>query len=233
MIIDTAIVQEIVKESKLNYITVKVERTGLSIENVQVMTPIAGLISKNKAGFGMVYIPPVGQRVLIGYLDQGIGSAVCLGCLYDEVIYSPMLEDKSKPKFYFSYGSEWEFTISKTEKKLSFVMGNEDTKLEIDGEKGNIDISVKNQIKIAVGENSITIGKDSISIKSSKTLNIEGQNVTSTASSASKIEGATISVKSQGKADFQGSTVNVKGTSSTQVSGATVKVSGSATTSIG
>lgn len=216
--IERAVVKKIENKDKINYLTVTVDSSGLDLEKVQIMTFLAGPTKKNQPGFGTVYIPPVGQRVVIAYLNEYKTEAVCLGCIYEEENQTPLKADDKNPQFYFSYGEDWEMKIDKNKKKLELKMGSKQgqedtllidqnkksfslslsdkqTKIEIDGQKGNISLSAKQEIKFAVGQNSISISNSGLKISAKSNLNIEGVNVSVKAQAQAKLEGATAAVK--------------------------------------
>lgn len=220
--IDMAIVKDIITDNKLNYINVEVEGSGVTIKNVQLMVPIAGVTNKEKKepGFGLVYVPPVGQRVIIGYLDRSKKVAVCLGCVYDETNAVPAKASKTSPALYFSYGQEWSINIDKNKKKLEFKMGSKgkediisieqtskklslqmsdkQTKITIDGNKGSIALNAKQEIKISVGTSSLQINNQGINLKTNSNLNIKGLNTVLQATAQAKLQGATAIVKGSG-----------------------------------
>ncbi len=217
--IDIAIVKDIVTDKKLNYIDVEVEGRGVTIKKVQLMVPIAGVINSQKAGagFGLVFVPPVGQRVIIGYLDKQKRAAVCLGCVYDTNNYAPNILDKKSPNLYFSYGQEWSFNLDKNKKKLEIKMGSKgkedvftidqtskkislplsdkQTKITIDGQKGSMELAAKQEIKISVGTSSLQINTSGINLKTNSNLNIKGVNTKIQATAQAELQGAVASVK--------------------------------------
>ncbi len=239
--IDIAIVKDVVTDKKLNYINVEVEGRGITLKNVQLMVPIAGVVNAQKpgAGFGLVFVPPVGQRVVIGYIDSQKKVAVCLGCVYDETNFAPNIVNKKSPNLYFSYGEEWSLNLDKTKKtmeikigsqgkedvfminqsskKTSLTLSDKQTKITIDGNKGSIELAAKQEIKMSVGTSSIQINTQGINIKTNSNLNVKGLNTVLDATSQAKLQGATVIVKGTVQAELQGAVASVKGSGLTKL----------------
>ena len=205
-------------QSGLNLIDVKRDDNDMNIQGVSVLSMVVG------PGYGTVYVPPVGQQVLLAILDERSQSAVCLGGLYNKTSKPPFKVDATNTKMYLKYGTGWTITLDSTpgKEQLEIETSKKDvltvdqtkrlttiksadgqTKMELDFTKGSINMEALKEIKMTVAKNnSITIDAKGVTINGKPQANVNATIIT---------------MKAEGQFKAQGMQAVVKGTGSTLI----------------
>ncbi len=207
----TATVTKVYNQDGINLINVKRDDNKIAIEKVNVLSLVAG------PKYGTVYVPPVGQQVLVAILDVETQMAVCLGCLYNNTNQAPFKVDSQNSKMYLKYGKGWNITLDSTEgkekcevktakndvmtvdqaKRLTTIKSSDGkTKIEMDFTKGSISIEALKEITLSAGTNNkIQINPTGVKIQGSTNVNIGAANVSVEGKATASLKGATATVK--------------------------------------
>lgn len=216
--ITTATVSRVYVKNQINFISVKRDDNGIEIEDVHILTPMAGL------KFGVVCVPPQNQQVVIAVLNPQTQQSICLGCLYNISNPPPYQIQTSNSQIFISYGQAWQLeiesqsgkeelkistknqdTISIDQSKRLFTLKSQDGKnvIEMDCTQGSLNISAMKEINIEVPQNNY--------------IKINNQGVTISGSTSIKADAGNIAIKAKTQANFEGATTTVKGSAQTSI----------------
>ena len=204
---------------------------------IPVMTPYAG------NGYGAYALPEVGQVVVLAFEMGDRNCPIVIGTMWDKKNVQPentTNKENTVKRFKTKAGSEIVFSDEKnkesitisTPQNLTVFLDDEkkhitlkdkagDNQLDIDTDKGEVTISVKQKLHIKVGgDEVISIDKQSVSVKTQDikneakgTFSADGQNVKLTAKANVNIEGkAGVEAKANGSMKLNSSgMLEVKG----------------------
>lgn len=214
----TATVTKVYNQNGINLVDVKRDDNGVEIQEVSVLSLVAG------PQYGMVYVPPKDQQVLVAILDVETQLAVCLGCLYNATSPAPFKVDTSNSKMYLKYGNGWTITLDsqsgkemleiKTSKNdvltvdqskrvTTIKSADGQTKMEMDFSKGSINVEAMKEIKMTVAKNnSVEISTSGVKISGTTSV---------------KAEASTVSLNGRAKGEITAGLVQVKGNMQTQI----------------
>ncbi len=225
--ITVGVVTDINDPDKLGRVKVKLlNRTTSDCETdyIRVMTPMSG------TEWGMLFLPEVGDEVLVAFCDGDICRPYVIGSLWNKKNKQPVsisddgknnireIKTKSGHSIIFddTEGAEKVDVISSKELKLSLDDKEEfitvkdkdgNNEIKIDSKNGAISITAKQKIELIAGSSKITLDGqgNSVSIESGGELKLSGNQV--------GIEGqSTTELKSSGQVTVQASGItNVKG----------------------
>ncbi|QKH88486.1 type VI secretion system Vgr family protein [Prevotella melaninogenica] len=204
---------------------------GMQTGWVRVMTPDGGSSSDVKSNRGFVFIPEVGDQVLLGFRHGDPARPYVMGSLFngvtgggggqgnnckslttrsgsslklDDSAGSVTLHDKGGVKMNFDGGGNQ--SLNAASKATTSVGKGGSSVLTMDS-SGNIDLSGKTQITLTVGGSTITIKGDEVRI-SSKNIILEAENNSITGTN-NTVTGT--NNKINGETDIEGPKLSLKG----------------------
>ncbi len=204
---------------------------GMQTGWVRVMTPDGGSSSDVKSNRGFVFIPEVGDQVLLGFRHGDPARPYVLGSLFngttgggggqgnnckslttrsgsslklDDSAGSVTLHDKGGVKMNFDGAGNQ--SLNAASKATTSVGKGGSSVLTMDS-SGNIDLSGKTQITLTVGGSTITIKGDEVRI-SSKNIILEAENNSITGTN-NTVTGT--NNKINGETDIEGPKLSLKG----------------------
>ena len=204
---------------------------GMQTGWVRVMTPDGGSSSDVKSNRGFVFIPEVGDQVLLGFRHGDPARPYVMGSLFngttgggggqgnnckslttrsgsslklDDSAGSVTLHDKGGVSMNFDGGGNQ--SLNAASKATTSVGKGGSSVLTMDS-SGNIDLSGKTQITLTVGGSTITIKGDEVRI-SSKNIILEAENNSITGTN-NTVTGT--NNKINGETDIEGPKLSLKG----------------------
>ena len=196
---------------------------GMRTDWIRVMTPDGGSSESVKSNRGFVFIPEVGDHVLVGFRYNDPGRPYVMGSLFngttagggsegnklksittrsgsslllDDSDGSVTLHDHGGVNMNFDGGGSHSLNAG----SCSCTNVGEDASVLKMDKDGNIDLSGKTKITLTIGSSVLTITKDKVTIKS-KNIELDGEN--------NKITGNKNEVN--GETTIEGKTVTIKG----------------------
>ena len=141
---------------------------------VRVMTPDAGSSSEVSKNRGMVFIPEIGDHVMLGFHHHNPNKPLVLGSLFNGTTGAGG-QEKNHLKSIFTRGGS---TITFNELDNSILIKDPSGNTWFMDGKGNIKVTAPKNMTISVGDNlDITVGKDmSLSVGNDKTSTIGNNN---------------------------------------------------------
>ena len=207
------------------------QTNGMQTGWVRVMTPDGGSSDDVKSNRGFVFIPEVGDQVLLGFRHGDPARPYVLGSLFngttgggggqgnnckslttrsgsslklDDSAGSVTLHDKGGVSMNFDGGGNQ--SLNAASKATTSVGKGGSSVLTMDS-SGNIDLSGKTQITLTVGSSTITIKGDEVRI-SSKNIILEAENNSITGKN-NTVTGT--NNKINGETDIEGPKLSLKG----------------------
>lgn len=181
----------------------------------RMMTPYAG------KGYGVYFLPEVGDAVVVGFIDGDPQAPVVLGCFWNSANTFPAdtVTEKNEKKviitkggnsILISEGNEGGLTV-KTKAGHSVAISDKEKKITIATSNG------KNTVVLDESKSSLTVlADDKLSIKA-KEISLEGKMT---------LKGSDITVEADSALSLKGKTVKLEG-NSTKISGQTLEAAGS------
>jgi Rhs element Vgr protein len=180
-----------------------------------IWTRIASLDAGNDRG--AVFLPELGDEVIVGFVNGDPRHAVVLGMLHSSAKPSPLKAEDVNNKKGFT-----------TRSKMHIAFDDDTKTISIDTPKGNsIVISEKGTNIEIKDQNKNKISLDSKGIKVESPMSIElkaGTNLTLSAGATLSIGGVSVSVKADGNVSLEGAMTKLAAQGITEISGATVKI---------
>ena len=182
---------------------------------IRVMTPDAGSSDKVNTNRGFVFIPEVGDHVLVGFRNGDPNRPYVMGSLFngytasgggesnkiksittrsgsslqlDDSNGSVTLHDRRGVQMNFDGGGNHSLNANSTS---TTTVGKEASVLKMDS-SGVIDLSGQTSVTLKVGNSSIVITDETITING-KNINVVGEN--NTINGVTNVEGQTITIK--------------------------------------
>ncbi len=197
------------------------DRNGKPDENCSCWLPV----SQNAAskGFGMQFIPRIGDEVLIQYIDANPDRPIVVGSIYNKANNTPYssatqagIKTRSTPKGSSKQGNELRFEDQK-DKEHIYLHAEKDLLLDVNNDststiKGKaltqvektLDVSSKEALTVKSEKTLTTNAKDDLSAASDKNINLDaGSNASITAKSAVKVDGSSISITGKSKIELK------------------------------
>lgn len=190
-----------------------------------VYANVASLFAGND--FGAVFIPRVGEQVIVGFLGGQINAPVVLGSVYNVKAKPPLVADKKNEKMMIKFpeGLIIEIDNKKNKQKVTLttkkghVLTLDDNKekieaknksgktsLAMDLKKGNITIKAEKKISLQAGQDKLTLNQGIKINTSSGDVAIKGKNVKVNAKAKADVKGtAGASLQSNGVTTVKGS----------------------------
>ncbi|SON52186.1 type VI secretion system Vgr family protein [Vibrio tapetis] len=197
------------------------DRDGKPDENCSCWLPVSqGAASK---GFGMQFIPRIGDEVLVQYIDANPDRPIVVGSIYNKANSTPYssatqagIKTRSTPKGSSKQGNELRFEDQK-DKEQVFLHAEKDWLLDVNNDststiKGKaltqvektLDVSSKEAFTVKSEKTLTTNAKDDLSAASDKNINLDaGSNASVTAKSAVKVDGSSISITGKSKIELK------------------------------
>lgn len=228
-----ATVVKVYAEKGVNYLNVNRDDNGIIISDVAILTWMAG------PKYGAVYVPTVGQQVVIGILNPVTQQAVCFGCLYNETNVPPMKVKPTNTCMCITYGTGWNLMVEsqKGKEKLTFQTAKGDeisidqagrkflikssdgnNKVEMNCTAGTLKVSALKEISMSVGaNNSIKMNSQGVKINGALFVNIGATNLALQAKSQAKLQGTTAIVNGNAQVKVTGAIAALQGNGMTKI----------------
>jgi len=158
---------------------------------------------------GITFFPEKGDEVILGFIDNNPKEPIIVGNVYN-----------SKNKSSVTVDAENNIKSIKTKSGMEINFNEKDKILKINtSEKRSITISDKDESLELLNDNGkIVISKDSIEVKTSKDVKIEGNNITLTAQGTIKLKGTNeVNLDGNNLKINGGIGVNIKGGTNTKI----------------
>ncbi|WP_064609366.1 type VI secretion system Vgr family protein [Photobacterium sp. J15] len=197
------------------------DRLGKKDENTSCWLPVSqGLASK---GFGIQFIPRVGDEVLVQYIDGDPDRPVVVGSIYNKANAAPYsaatqsgLKTRSTPKGSSKQGNELRFEDQK-DKEQVFLHAEKDLVLDINNDctatvKGKTltkiektaTLTAKEDIAISTEKTFKASSKENLSANSDKNLELEaGSDMALKAKSSVTVDGSKVSITGKSKIELK------------------------------
>ncbi|ENO3965178.1 TPA: type VI secretion system tip protein VgrG [Vibrio vulnificus] len=213
--------EEIYKD-KLGRIKVQFhwDQNGKNDENSSCWLPVSqGMASK---GFGIQFIPRIGDEVLVQYIDGNPDRPVVVGSIYNKSNQAPYsaatqsgIKTRTTPKGSSQQGNELRFEDQK-DKEQVFLHAEKDLLLEVNNDqtttiKGKMLSSAEKGVELSTKENFIinsekdlqTSSKGKFSASADKDITLKSSaNVNLDASSTVKVDGQSIAINGKSKIEL-------------------------------
>jgi len=194
-----------------------------------VMAPAGG------NGYGSFFFPNVDDLVVLGYLSGDVHHPIVLGSYWANDIAPPYKIEDGKNEVISAKtptGSEIKFDDVKDKQKITVttpsgaviliddeaktltVKGNDDNKMTVKWEDGEIELKSKTKLTLSAGDTSIVLeSSGKIEGKASQKISFEASDIELTGKSSINADGAMVSVNSKGELKLTASgNTTVKGT---------------------
>ncbi len=194
---------------------------------IRVVTPMAG------AGYGMFFLPEVGDEVLVAFANGDFSRPYVIGFLWNSRNTQPvkiedggknnvrMIKSKEGHTIIFNDDTEKEPGIKiqtkqglilnlsdKNDEKTISLSDNSGNIIEINSNDGKGKFETKTEITVKSGKGTITLGSDGIVLKGGD-IALEGQQISIKGTSV-QLEGSSgITVSSNGETNVKGTMVKV------------------------
>ena len=158
---------------------------------------------------GITFFPEKGDEVILGFIENNPKEPIIIGNVYN-----------NKNKSSVTIDAENNIKSIKTKSGMEINFNEKDKILKINtSEKRSITISDKDESLELLNDNGkIVINKDSIDVKSSKDINIDGNNITLSANGTIKIKGTNeVNLDGNNIKVNGGICVNIKGGTNTKI----------------
>jgi len=197
------------------------DRNGKQDENSSCWLPVSqGVASK---GFGMQFIPRIGDEVLVQYIDANPDRPVVVGSIYHKANTAPYasasqsgIKTRSTPKGSSKQGNELRFEDQK-DKEQVFLHAEKDWLLDVNNDatttiKGKsltqvdktLDVASKEAFSVKSDKTLAASSKENLSASSDKDLKLDaGANASMAAKSAIKVDGSSVSISGKSKIELK------------------------------
>ncbi|HRG39387.1 MAG TPA: phage baseplate assembly protein V, partial [Bacteroidia bacterium] len=196
------------------------QSTGQMTDWIRVLTPDAGKsdsVSKNR---GFVFVPEVGDQVLVGFRYNDPNRPFVMGSIFHGKTAGGGGTGNNTKSLTTRSGSTVILDDSKKNITISDPSGN---KMVYDG-SGNVNVTSPKTMTLSCGSSSITLNQDG-------TIQISGKNITVNGSTKSEMTSGAASFTTDaagGKADMKGTTSTVTGTKTAVVTAPDTTINGDA-----
>ena len=201
---------------KLGRIKVKIpvldDKTELDWARVAVLT--AG------ADRGTLFIPDVGDEVLVAFLLGDLRQPVVIGSLWNQQKKPPAPENKEAPSYLVRSRSGHEFQINddksdgkillKTKGGHQIEMSDKQGSVQVKDKSGQTITMKSNSIEIVSGSAKVTVKGGNVSIETPSSVKIKGSQVNIQADASLEIKAnASLKLTSSGIVELKGSMVKI------------------------
>jgi Rhs element Vgr protein len=166
--------------------------------------------------FGAVFYPEVGDEVILGFMNEDPRYPIILGSVYGKAHPPPVEPDEKNSKKAIVTRSKVKITIEDDdqEKPVIEIVTPGERKLRMDDKEGSITISDKD-------DNKVIISKDGITMESAKDITLTAKgNITLTAKADMTLDATgKLALSAKGDASMEGMNVAVKGTTALKAEG--------------
>ena len=229
--ITVGVVTDIKDPDKKNRVKVRlINRTDSTQETdfIRVMAPAVG------KQFGLFALPEVGDEVLVGFLDGDYAAPYVLGCLWNTKNPAPVSvqdgkneirvwKSKTGHKLELNDGQDAPGVTLLTAKEIHLVMDDKAQTIVLAGKDkknsvtidiggGTVTVEAKSKLTLKCGKATIELNGSSgeISIKTSGSIKIDGQQVDVSGKSAVNVKASgQLNLEASGPANLKGAIVNV------------------------
>lgn len=203
---------------------IQVELPLLNGDKNTVWARLATPYSGNKTG--ILFVPEVGEEVVVGFFNNDPCNPVILGCLFGSKTAPPVsLSEKNEIKTILTKGQlKLEFN---DEKKIITIRTPGGALIEMDDDKKSITLNDPNKNSIVLDSNGITLQSDKdINLKAKGNINMEaGAKASVKAKSDLSLEGMNLNGKAQVGLTMKGTaTAELSASGNTIVKGAMVMI---------
>ena len=228
------VVEKLCVENKINKAIVKLVYEGAKGVNT-VPADVLATFAGNK--FGTVFIPKVGEEVLIGFLNGNINEPIILGSLYNSKNLPPLSIDAQKNEVMFikfpagmtieiNNKSKNQQVVIKTEKGHQVILDdgskervfikdkNAKTSLNVNFKSGSIAMEAEKEFSVKVGQsklfmngNKFTVTSTQCDLKAKSKMAVSGQSTNIDGTNMNLKSKAVVNIKSNGVASLKG-TIN-------------------------
>ncbi len=203
------------------------QANGITTDWLRVISPSAGGGRKSSTNRGFVFVPEVGDQVMVGFKHDDPDKPYVMGSLFHGKNGAGGGDKNSIKSLSSNSGNIITLDDEKGSLKIEDAKGNS---IFLDG-GGKIAVTCSEQIDLKTGDSSITLKKDGsivisgkvkVDVQSDQAVNIEGKTEV-------LVKGTNVSAKADGTLDLSGISVSAKATTSLALEGtATAKLSSSA-----
>ena len=161
-------------------------------------------------GRGLVFLPEIGDEVLVGFMDGNPSEAVVVGALHASGAASPTSksDDNNIKGIVTREGIKLEFDEEKKHVVVETPGGN---RITVSDDEGGILLEDQNGNKVTLGSDGIALdsAKD-VSIKAKGDVKIEGTNIEASAKAQLTVKGSgSAEISSSGNTVVKGSIVQI------------------------
>ncbi|MCL1078182.1 type VI secretion system tip protein VgrG [Parashewanella spongiae] len=197
------------------------DKTGTNDENTSCWLPVTqGFASK---GFGMQFLPRIGDEVLVQYIDGNPDRPVVVGSIYNKTNEAPYSEatqcgikTRTTPNGSSEKGNELRFedqedkeeVYLRAEKDLLLEVNNDSTTtitgLQVTTVEKTLDMSSKENLTLKTEKDLLANSKGTLTASADKDTIIEaGSNAEITAKSSIKVDGQEVSISGKSKIELK------------------------------
>jgi uncharacterized protein involved in type VI secretion and phage assembly len=171
-------------------------------------------IGASKAGSGFLWLPEVGDEVLVGFDRGDIDHPYVLGNLYNGVVLpqpAPSIDSVVSNRRIASRARHVvQFDDGPDVSAITIQTGSQTCTVKMDDQQQSITVTAQGQVVVQSGSNGMSISSDG--------------DITISAGGSLSLQGANVSVSSNGSLGLQGSDVSVSGDGSVSVSGPSISL---------
>ncbi|MGF1907730.1 type VI secretion system Vgr family protein [Aliivibrio salmonicida] len=192
------------------------DQQGKDDENASCWLPVSqGLASK---GFGMQFVPRIGDEVLVQYIDGNPDRPIVVGSIYNKSNATPYssasqsgIKMRTTPKGSSKQGNELRFEDQK-DKEHVFIHAEKDFLLDANNDWIT---TIKGNQTTAIEQNSELLVKEALSLKSEKTIEINSKEKWSSSSDKEvKLNaGSKMLLEAKSSVTVDGSSITITGKS--------------------
>ena len=185
-------------------VKVNIEKPFINIAELKVALPYAG------DGRGLVFLPEIGDEVLVGFMDGNPSEAVVVGALHSSGAASPTAkaDDNDIKGITTREGIRLEFDDKKKHVVIETPGGN---RITVSDDEGGILVEDQNGNKVTLGSDGIALdsAKD-VAVKAKGDVKIEGTNIELSANAQLTAKGSgSTELSSSGNTVVKGSLVQI------------------------
>ncbi len=145
-------------------------------------------------GYGMVFLPEIGDEVIVSFFGNDFDSPVVLGSTFSpaKVPHTNYADDNFEKVLLTKKGMKWSWNDDKAIHEISTPAGN---KILISEDSQSIIIEDQNQNKIEMNSNEINIQSNmAINMKANSTIKLEAVNIELNGSGMCEIKGGLVKI---------------------------------------
>lgn len=217
-------------------------------ENTSCWLPVSQVVASK--GFGFLFLPRVGDQVLVQYIEGNSDNPVVVGALYSKTRDVPFsstsqsgMKTRSTPQGNSQQGNELRFEDQK-DKESILLHAEKDLILEANNDivtsaggrvfsniEKNATLEFKDALVIDIGKTLNTAAKDTITVSSNENIIIEsGRDGKIVANDTISLIGKNIEINGSSKIEFKVGTSKIEiGPEGIKLSGSKISITGQAT----